>query len=63
MGAPTNFDLQCQGIEQQKVNVLKSIAKSLEVIAQELAKRPTNETLDSLSCTLATIAHEGIITR
>ena len=63
MGAPTNFDMQNQAIEKRKLEVLEGIAKSLETIAEQLTKMPTNETVDSLSCTLATIAHEGIITR
>lgn len=57
------FDLQNQAIEKAKLEELKKISKSLEVIANALLNAPKNETLDAISCTLATIAHEGIITR
>lgn len=59
----TPFDLQNQAIEKMKAESLKRIAKSLEVIANALLNAPKNETLDAISCTLATITHEGIITR
>lgn len=59
----TVFDRENQGIERAKLEELKKISKSLEVIANALSNAPKNETLDAISCTLATIVHEGIITR
>ncbi len=56
----TPFDLQNQAIEKMKAESLKRIAKSLEEISAKLDKVSELENVSNL---LATIVHEGIITR
>ena len=56
----TPFDLQNQVIEKMKAESLKRIAKSLEEISAKMDKMSELENVSNL---LATIVHEGIITR
>lgn len=56
----TPFDLQNQAIEKMKAESLKRIAKSLEEISAKIDKLSELENVSNL---LATIVHEGIITR
>lgn len=56
----TPFDLQNQAIEKMKAESLKRIAKSLEEISAKMDKLSELENVSNL---LATIVHEGIITR
>ena len=56
----TPFDLQNQAIEKMKAESLKRIAKSLEEISVKIDKLSELENVSNL---LATIVHEGIITR
>ena len=56
----TQFDLQNQAIEKMKAESLKRIAKSLEEISAKMDKLSELENVSNL---LATIVHEGIITK
>ena len=56
----TPFDLQNQAIEKMKAESLKRIAKYLEEISAKMDKLTELENVSNL---LATIVHEGIITR
>lgn len=56
----TPFDLQNQAIEKMKAESLKRIAKSLEEISAKMDKLSELENVSNL---LATIVHEGIITK
>jgi hypothetical protein len=56
----TPFDLQNQAIEKMKAESLKRIAKSLEEISAKMDKMSELENVSNL---LATIVHEGIITK
>jgi hypothetical protein len=56
----TPFDLQNQAIEKMKAESLKRIAKSLEEISAKIDKLSELENVSNL---LATIVHEGIITK
>lgn len=56
----TTFDLQNQAIEKMKAESLKRIAKSLEEISAKMDKLSELENVSNL---IATIVHEGIITR
>lgn len=56
----TPFDLQNQAIEKMKAESLKRIAKSLEEISAKMDKLTELENVSNL---LATIVHEGIITK
>jgi hypothetical protein len=60
MPPTTPFDLQNQAIEKMKAESLKRIAKSLEEISAKMDKMSELENVSNL---LATIVHEGIITR